>query len=162
MKYAMTVVWNEAIKFVALLALFLMLNKTYEFLFCFAILISIRIFSGGLHFESNFACFIASIVFFCIIILYLPFLFAVTTGVSIILMLISICIIFICSPVPSPNRPIISKKRKRHLRYLSVFFTLAWIFILYKFIHDYTFFECGIWTISLQAFQLLIGKEENQ
>jgi accessory gene regulator B len=77
-------------------------------------------------------------------------------------MLISICIIFICSPVPSPNRPIISKKRKRHLRYLSVFFTLAWIFILYKFIHDYTFFECGIWTISLQAFQLLIGKEENQ
>lgn len=51
MKYAMTVVWNEVIKLAALLALFFMLNKTYEFLFCFSILLSIRTFSGGLHFE---------------------------------------------------------------------------------------------------------------
>lgn len=54
------------------------------------------------------------------------------------------------------------QKKRRNLKYLSVFFTLAWIFILYTFIHDHTLFECGIWTISLQAFQLLIGKECNQ
>jgi accessory gene regulator B len=155
----MTVVWNEAIKFAALLALFLLLNKIHEFLLCVSILLSIRIFSGGLHFESNFTCFIASAVFFCIIIVYLPFLFTVTTVISIFLMLVSILVIFICSPAPSPNRPIISEKRRRNFKYLSVLFTLAWIFILYTFIHDVDFFECGIWTISLQAFQLFIGKE---
>ncbi|MDK2810956.1 MAG: accessory regulator [Petroclostridium sp.] len=111
MKYAMTVVWNEVIKLAALLALFFMLNKTYEFLFCFSILLSIRTFSGGLHFENNFACFAASAVFFCIVILYLPFLFTVTIGISIILMIISTGIISIYSPTPSPNRPIINKKK---------------------------------------------------
>ncbi|WP_242965183.1 accessory gene regulator ArgB-like protein [Petroclostridium xylanilyticum] len=159
MKYAMTVMWYEVIKFVALLALFIILNKTYEFLLCISILFSIRIFSGGLHFESNFACFVSSAVFFCIIILYLPLLFTVSTGVGIVLMLISTSVVSIYSPMPSPNRPVISKKRRQTLKYLSVFFTLAWIFILYKFIHDHTFFEYGIWTISVQAFQLIIGKE---
>ncbi|WHH57661.1 accessory gene regulator B family protein [Petroclostridium sp. X23] len=89
MKYAMTVVWNEAIKFAALLALFSLLNKIHEFLLCVSILLSIRIFSGGLHFESNFTCFIVSTVFFCIIMVYFPFLFTVTTVIGIFLMLVT-------------------------------------------------------------------------
>ncbi|WP_334292679.1 accessory gene regulator B family protein [Geosporobacter ferrireducens] len=164
MKYAMRVIWNEGLKFVILLSLFTMLNKMYLFLFCLSLLLSIRAFSGGLHFESSFLCLIVSLSFFSLAILILPYLLPMPLPLAILLILISIIVICCYSPMPSRFRPISNQKRKRILKYLSLFFTLLWIYILFKFVftYDKTFFECGIWTIGLQAFQLLIGRRGYQ
>ncbi|SNS83043.1 accessory gene regulator B [Anaerovirgula multivorans] len=162
MKYAMRVIWNEFTKFIILLLFFFTLNKASLFFFSLALLLSIRLFSGGLHFQSGLLCFVVSFGFFSLAILILPHLFTMTISKALILTLISIILIYDHSPQPSSFRPILNKKRKRMLRYLSLFSTLLWTFILFKFVlaYNHNFFECGIWTICLQAFQLFIGRGE--
>lgn len=164
MKYAMTVIWNELIKFVLLLTLFFILNKVDIFLFCLGLLMPIRIFSGGLHFKSTLVCFMVSLSFFTLAILIFPYLISMTKNLALLLMLISTLIIYHYSPMPSKFRPILNKKRKVILKHLSLFFTLLGAFLLFKLIFTYNknFFECGIWIICLQALQLLIGKEVHQ
>ncbi|AKL95834.1 accessory gene regulator B [Clostridium aceticum] len=164
MKYAMKVIWSELEKFIIFLLFFVVLNKVPLFLFSFAVLLSIRSFSGGLHFENNLPCFITSFGFFSLTVFILPHLFTMTIHTALILTLVSIIIISYRSPRPSSFRPILNKKRKRILKYLSLFSTLLWIFVLFKFllIYNKTFFACGIWSIFLQASQLSIGKEEKQ
>ncbi|MBU5675012.1 accessory gene regulator B family protein [Alkaliphilus sp. MSJ-5] len=161
MKYAMNVIWNEIIKFALLMIIFGLLNKLNLFLFCTTLLLPIRIFSGGVHFKRRIPCFIGSLSCFALAILIFPSILNMTVKMAVILMLISIIIVYIYSPISSSFRPILNEKRKRVLNYLSVFFTLICVFILFKFalLYNKAFFECGIWTISLQAFQLIIGKE---
>lgn len=163
MKYAKHVIWNELVKFLALLIIFKLSSKLDLFLFCIALLLPIRIFSGGLHFKNTLSCFIASLIFFSLAILILPRLFSMTVTIGKILMLISTVIIYVHSPIPSSFRPILNEKRKQNLKYISVFFTLLSIFILFKFTltNNKVFFESGIWVISIQAFQLILGKELN-
>jgi len=164
MKYAMTVIWNELVKFVVLLIFFSLFCKVYLFLFCLCLLLPIRIFSGGLHFESGLVCFMVSICFFSLAILVLPCLFNMTINIAITLMLASVLIIYHYSPMPSRLRPILNKKRKGILKLLSLFYTLLCVFLLFKFVIAYSkvFFVSGIWTISLQALQLLLRKEVHQ
>ncbi|ABR46341.1 Accessory gene regulator B [Alkaliphilus metalliredigens QYMF] len=161
MKYAMTVIWNEIVKFIILLIIFSVLDKRNLFLFSLCLLLPIRTFSGGLHFKSSFICFVTSLMFFLLSVVILPNLFTMNINLTIIFITVSILIIYIYSPIPSSFRPILDKKRKRFLKYLSVFFTILSTFILFTFALTYNkaFFECGIWTICMQAFQLMLGKE---
>ncbi|WP_242661339.1 accessory gene regulator ArgB-like protein [Alkaliphilus metalliredigens] len=162
MKYAMKVIWNEGVKFIVLLLFFVVLDQLPSFLFSLSILLSIRVFSGGLHFQSGLLCFMVSLGFFSLAVLILPHFFPMTLHIAPILTLLSAIVIYYHSPKPSIFRPIFNKKRKRTLKYLSLFSTLLWFFLLFRFVlpNNQNFFECGIWTISLQAFQLSIGKNQ--
>ena len=57
MRYAMVVFTNEFIKLVLLFWIFQWLGYKQLFLFSFIVLVSIRVFAGGIHCESNIACF---------------------------------------------------------------------------------------------------------
>lgn len=161
MKYAMNVLWNEVVKFLILMVIFQFLNCLDLFLFCTALLLPIRIFSGGAHFKKQIPCFVGSFVFYALAILILPKLIHMNLYFAIILMVLSLIIIYIYSPIASSFRPILNEKRKRSLKYTSVFFTLLGAFVLFQFTLPYNriFFESGIWIIVVQAFQLILGKE---
>lgn len=160
MKYSMQVIWNEVTKLIILLFLFMLLDKVNLFIFSVGILFSIRVLSGGLHFKGSLICLMATLCFFSLVLLVLPNLIVLSLNLAIVLMAISTIIIYSFSPIPSSFRPIVNQKRKRTLKYLSAFTTLIWILILFKFVFLYNkdFFDCGIWTITIQAFQLIIGK----
>lgn len=159
MRYGMTVLFNETYKIIGLFIIFKAFNLLNLFLFSFFILLSIRAFSGGLHFESNITCFFTTFVFFILTVVILPKII-LTTAPAIILGVISFCIIYIYSPIPSSFRPIHNEKRRLSLKYLSVFFTLSWLVVLFTSIHLTSFFACGIWTIFLQGVQLLLAKKQ--
>ncbi len=106
MKYAMTVLWNELVKFIMLLIIFSVLDKRNLFLFSLCLLFPIRTFSGGLHFKSSFTCFIMSLIFFLLPIVVLPNLFTMDINLAVIIMTVSTLIIYIYSPIASSFRPI--------------------------------------------------------
>ena len=106
MKYAMTVIWYELLKFILLLVLFFILNKADVFLFSLCLLVPIRIFSGGLHFKNTSVCFIVSLSFFTLAILVIQYLISMTITLAIILTIVSTLIIYSYSPIPSKFRPI--------------------------------------------------------
>ncbi|GMQ64742.1 hypothetical protein AN2V17_39800 [Vallitalea sp. AN17-2] len=59
--------------------------------------------------------------------------------------------------MPSKHRPIKNKKIKNKYKFLATFFTVAIYSALLLTNIDPTFKAIGLWTINLQAIQLLIG-----
>ena len=156
MRYAMTVLFNESIKLILLFLIFRFLGYQSLFLFSFMVLVSIRIFAGGIHCEKNISCFVASLIFFLLSVIILPqYLITIAPKILILISVTSVLFIIFLAPLPSPQRPIQSEKRKKRLQGLAIFFTLFWQGILWFFIQDPVFFSCGIWTIFLQSIQLL-------
>lgn len=155
MRYGMEVILNEMIKIAILTALFTILNKLNYFLISLVILITIRCFSGGLHFHSNFSCLLFSIIFLTAAAyspIYLPVGFLRYRYLA---MVLSIGAIGALSPIASINRPIRSKRKQRTLKFTAVLFTVFWTYILLFKIQDPGVISCGITTIMLQALQLI-------
>lgn len=153
--YILIVILDEFTKLLILFILFLLTGKLNLFLYSLFILSTIRIFSGGTHFNNSISCLIFSICFFILAVFIFPLL-SLTRVHYIILSAASLIIIALRSPMPSPMRPIKNMKRRYYLKILSILFTLIWLYILFFIIKNEVLFKCGIGTILLQALQLLI------
>lgn len=152
--YILRVILDECFKLIGLFILFLLIGKINLFVYSLCILSTIRVFSGGTHFNSSLGCFLFTAVFFSISTILFPFL-NLTMIHYIIFSIISIVLITIKSPIPSPMRPIKSKKRRCYLKILSIFSSLLWLYILFFIIKDENLVKCGIGTILLQGLQLI-------
>lgn len=153
--YALNVILQESIKLILLFAIFIIINKLNLFLFSLSILISIRTFSGGFHFESNIKCFFVSLIFFLLSCSLSQVAINVPISYYHIAALLSIIIIAIGAPKPSKNRPIRSIKRKQNLKILSIIFTILWYYILFFYVKNSYLLKCGMLTIIMQSVQLL-------
>jgi|GEM_PF-869140 len=116
MIYGMTVLSNELIKIIILIIFFKLIGHLPLFLFSFCILMSIRTYSGGLHFENSIACFFFSLVFFLLSVVILPKFFLLNFYHGLIIGLSGVLILSLNSPRPSALRPIINKKKKENLQ----------------------------------------------
>ena len=91
-KYGLEVFKNEFIKLVILTALFLALDQLVPFLFAVAVLLPVRIFSGGLHMSGNISCFIFSLCFFMVSIELFPMLDLNMVSVTVFVVCSFVCI----------------------------------------------------------------------
>ena len=64
--YALAVLLGESAKLIILYILFFFLGMLDFLIFSLIILITLRSFSGGIHFDSNFMCLIFTMLFFLI------------------------------------------------------------------------------------------------
>jgi len=157
-QYALTAIFNDLSKFIVLLILFSLIGKERYFIFSSIILLSIRGFSGGVHFDTTIKCFAFTALIFIITSIIAPFYFRTFYVVYYIVAALSLLIITIKSPSPSVNRPIRSEKRRQRLKVLATLFTAAWVVVLFYCVKDVELFNCGLSAIVLQAIQLLIPK----
>ena len=158
--YALAVLLGESAKLIILYILFFFLGMLDFLIFSLIILITLRSFSGGIHFDSNFMCLIFTMLFFLITSYIVPKIHFNISNTSYIFGIISFLIICIKSPRPSHRRPIIKEKRRRILKNLSIFSASIWIFVLFVYIKDIQLLNCGIATIFLLSVQLLYEKKE--
>lgn len=158
--YSIQTILSETFKIVILIILFLVLGKINYFLFSMAILFSIRIFSGGCHSNTTIKCLLWSSLFFLITSLIGPFIPKLNILVYYTAALFSITVIFIKSPCPNKNRPIKIQKRRWYYKFISTFFMIFWLIILFFFIKNSTYLNCGFLTILLQILQLIPKKKE--
>lgn len=157
--YAIETILNEAFKILILLILFSALGKLRYFNFSIIILLSIRIFSGGLHSKTFLGCLLWTTLFFTTTSIVAPIIPKVSIGIYYLISLFNLSVIITKSPYPNPNRPIKSKKRRQVLKILAIFFTIFWIIALLFFTNDISYLNCGIFTILLQSLQLLYIKK---
>ncbi|WP_339365368.1 accessory gene regulator ArgB-like protein [Vallitalea maricola] len=158
MRYGIYVLYSEFVKLAILTIFFSLIGMLNEFLFALVILLLIRPYSGGIHFNSFMGCFLFTIGFFILNVAILPSLNYINNpSIYIVLFPINLLIIFLCSPMPSKHRPIKNKKIKNKYKFLATFFTVAIYSALLLTNIDPTFKAIGLWTINLQAIQLLIG-----
>jgi accessory gene regulator B len=153
--YGLKIVLGESFKLIIIVCIFLAIGMLKYFLFSLIILMSIRIFAGGLHFNTTLKCLVFTMAFFIVTSYIAPNISLSNYNIYSLLGLLILIIISIRAPETNPNRPIKDKKRRGILKCLSIFFTLIWFFILIFHIKNIKLINCGISTLLLQAIQLL-------
>lgn len=129
-----------------------------EFLFALVILLLIRPYSGGIHFDSFMGCFLFTIGFFILNVAILPSLHYLNNpSIFMAIFPISSLIIYLYSPMPSKHRPINNKKIKYKYKYIATFSAVTIYLSLLVIDINPEFRAIGLFTINLQAIQLLIG-----
>lgn len=161
-QYALASIINDVSKFLILIVFFSIINRENYFLHSLIILLSIRIFSGGIHFQSYNKCLCFTFCIFLITSIIAPILPSLGLEINYVIISFSIAVIAWKAPSQSVNRPIRSEKRRCRLKILAIFFTLTWSYILFFHIRSTALFNCGMSSIFLQALQLLVGSKSSK
>lgn len=155
-KYSLSVISSELLKFIGLSLLFLGFRLYKYFIFSFIIVLLARIFSGGIHFYKRFQCFLFSLLFFICSIIFLPKITLNYYGYILIWILCTI-IILTCAPIFSKYRQFLNKKKLK-FKLVSLISTTVCFIILFAFFYNTFYFKCGIWTLLLQNLQLFYAE----
>lgn len=155
-KYGLEVILNELLKLVVLLMIFASLKSLDVLLFSLVILIPIRIFSGGIHFESNTKCLIFTTIFFLLILACYP-LVPLKNPIIYFISFLSLTLITIFSPAANEFRPNVAKKNRAKYKILAFVITSSFLLMLYLLIENQKYFAVGYITIMLQTTQLIIN-----
>jgi accessory gene regulator B len=159
-QYALTTILNEFFKIIILIVLFSIIGNLNYLLFSMIILLSTRLFSGGLHAKTLLGCLMWTTLFFTLTSIIAPLLPKLSPSIYYILSLLNLAITIIKSPYPNLKRPIKNKKRKQYLKILAISFSMFWTYVLLFYINSSPFLNCGITTILLQSSQLIYTKRE--
>lgn len=156
-KYSLEFLYNDFSKALLLFIFFTIVGHPLDFLYAGLILLTMRIFTGGLHFKSYGGCLLFSLLFF-ITAIYLKNSFMLQSYMIILIYIFSCLTIIGFAPIISKTRPQYSDSRKKRFKILGlVIFTIY--FALYLFVNKYhPFLIYGIWVMALQSIQILIAK----
>lgn len=153
MEYGLAVLKNEGIKLILLSSLYLILGMEGIFIFCAAVLIPLRLFSGGLHMKTNVGCFLFSFIFFLLAIVVLPKLL-LSKNVYRWLLIISGFVVCLLPPVAVSSKPIVSRKKSIRCKMRAILYCIILVATLFLIEGFSRLYFCGVWTLSLQALQL--------
>ncbi|WFA09982.1 accessory gene regulator B family protein [Tissierella sp. Yu-01] len=155
LKYTLDVLFTDVSKLLILFVIFHILGVSKDFIYSVLALLTIRPFTGGLHFKTYTTCFIFTFFFFSIAIILNNI---ISLGYSAIYLMIFSCIVVLSiAPIIHKNRPGYSNHKKRHFKYLALSVVLLHL-ILYLIAMANPYLNISIWVITLQSIQLLIRK----
>lgn len=159
-QYSLTTILNEVFKIIILIILFSVIGNLNYLLFSMIILLSIRLFSGGLHAKTLLGCLTWTTLFFTLTSIIAPLLPKLNPFTYYTLSLLNLVVILVQAPYPNEKRPIKKKKRKQYLKILAASFSIFWTYILLFKVYDSTYLNCGMATILLQSSQLIYIRKE--
>ena len=138
-QYSLITILNEIFKIITLIILFKSIGKLNYLLFSMIILLSIRLFSGGIHAKTLFSCLMWTTLLFTLTSVIAPLIPELSPCIYYLLSLLNLTVIIIQAPYPNSKRPIKKKKRKLYLKILAVSFSIFWTYILLFYINNSTY-----------------------
>jgi|GEM_PF-1198182 len=158
MEYGLTCFFDEVTKIIPYYIIFYLFSLQQYYVVVFVFFCPIRLFSGGFHAKTYWGCFFISFVTICVIILIGKYItmYIVT---SILVLIISVLLIYIFSPVDNINKRIKSKERRKKLKYCSVVTTFLLSGLCYV-IPD-RFFTTAVLSVFIAVLMMMIGKINN-
>lgn len=155
LNYTLTVFFYEISKFIILAIVFSAAGLFQEYLVSILVLMPIRIFSGGIHFNHYTSCFLFTSAFFTAPILLQSV--SVTEPVRLGILVLCLLTTFLIGPVTSQKRPPITYKRYTMFRLISSGLLLIYIFLLEVF-RVLPYENICFWVIILQTIQLICAR----
>ncbi|OOM69977.1 putative AgrB-like protein [Clostridium puniceum] len=150
--YSLQVIFGDSIKLTTIFLIFLCLKQLPLFFLSFTILISTRPLGGGLHCKTFTECFIVSIIYFTLVLIFSILSPKFSLYFYVIFFIISFIIILRYAPCPNTKRPIKNKERLKTLSLLSLTF---WMILFFKFT-NLQICNCIFGSLFLQILQLII------
>ena len=150
--YAIEAIFSESSKIIILLTISVPFHCVDQTIVITLVLLSIRCYSGGLHFSHYSSCLGFSLLFYAITILLARFPLS-DTGIALGLVL-SLSVFTLTGPITSVMRPTLSaaefRKYTHHTTLVLLFYSvvlISWETLPYR--------KVVYWVIVLQIFQLL-------
>jgi accessory gene regulator B len=157
-QYGLSILLSEGIKFVFLILFFNLIHSQMYFYFSLMILMSTRVFSGGVHLKGTLNCLILTTFMFIWTSILAPFtprlpeLFYILVGVT------CLVIILVRAPICSVIRPIKDNRKKLQYKFAAAFSVTLWTIILMN-LESTPYVNCGFSTIFIQSIQLVLVKK---
>lgn len=156
LRYSLELVIGEVSKFLILLSIFSVLGRRNDFIYSALSLLIIRLFMGGLHFDTYYGCLLFSSFFFYISI-FLKNSISLSFKSVIVLFVFSLLTTVIFTPICGKSRPDYSYKKKLQFKLISTLLIFVH-FLIYFFTHKNPYLINSVWVIALQSFQILLAK----
>ena len=156
-KYAWEVIKSETVKCMIMLAIFMLLHSVGLYVAGLLFLLPLRAVSGGLHFKHESSCLMFSILTMVLGLIVFPEYIPCGAWIYTVMAAV-IAVIGIISPVTSPNKPIVSIRKWKHMKILSILISVIEsiaITILLEIGSDYGY--PMFWIFVIQGLQLIPG-----
>lgn len=157
-QYGLNVLLSEGIKIVFLVLFFNIIHNQQYFYFSLLILLSIRVFAGGVHVKGTLNCLILTTLLFICTSVLTPLMPRLPTVYYLLVGIVSFIIVLIRAPICSVRRPIKDNKKKLQYKFTAALSVALWIIILFYF-KSTPYINCGFSTILIQNIQLVLVKK---
>lgn len=155
LSYTFYVFVYEISKFLILGIAFSLLGLWHEYVISLLALMPVRVFSGGIHFNHYYSCFLFTASFFVVAVLMnavsLPY------PAQPAVMLLCAGVTYFIGPVTSKKRPPIQFGRYQAFRLVSTGLLLLW-FLWFVFVRKFPYQNICFWILFLQTIQLICAK----
>ena len=156
-RYAWEIIKSEAVKCMSMLVVFILIGKVGLYAAGLVFLLPLRAVSGGIHFRHESSCLVFSLMTMVLGLIVFPeyipcgsWIYAAAAAVIVMMSIIS--------PVASPNKPIVSIRKWKRMKLLSVLISvteMAVIILLIRIGNNYGY--PMFWIVTIQGLQLMPG-----
>jgi accessory gene regulator B len=157
-QYGLSILLSEGLKIIILILLFTTLHRVKYFAFSLLILLSTRVFAGGIHVKGTLHCLILTTLLFLGTSVLAPQIPALPAACYVLIGLICIMIVLFRAPVCSIQRPIKDKKTMKQYKLTAVLSAALWAAVL-LLIQSTSLVNCGFSTLLLQSMQLVLARK---
>ncbi|MFL0246115.1 accessory gene regulator B family protein [Candidatus Clostridium stratigraminis] len=158
-QYGLSIFLSEGFKIVSLILLFNFIHYEKYFYFSLLILMSIRVFAGGVHVKGTLNCLILTIMLFMCTSVLAPSLPRLPIVCYLFVGTFGLVTVLVRAPICSVRSPIKDAKKKLQYKLTAALFVLFWT-ILLLFLDSTYYINCGFCTILMQNTQLLLVKKK--
>jgi len=156
-QYAWDIVRSESLKCIIILIVFMILNKIDLCIAGLLFLLPLRAVSGGLHFEREISCLIFSLLTMVLGLIVFPeyipcgsWIYLAATAVIVMMGIIS--------PVTSPNKPIVSIRKWKRMKLMTILISVMEIVVIAVLINKGSSYGYPLfWIFVIQGLQLIPG-----
>jgi accessory gene regulator B len=157
-QYGLSILLNEGFKILFLVLFFNVIHNQKFFYFSLLILLSTRIFAGGVHLKGTLNCLIVTTFLFICTSILAPLMPRFPTTYYLLVGIVSFIIVLVRAPICSVRRPIKSNKKKLQYKFIAALSVALWSIILLS-LENSLYINCGFSTILLQNIQLVLVKK---
>ncbi|MTK10706.1 MAG: accessory gene regulator B family protein [Clostridiaceae bacterium] len=157
-QYGLSVLLSEGFKFVFLILFFNIIHRQNLFYFSLLILLSTRVFAGGVHLKGTLNCLLLTVLILIFTSVLAPLIPRLPIVYYVLISIVSFAIVLVRAPICSVRRPIKDNKKKLQYKLIATLSVALWTIIL-LFLQSTPYVNCGFCTILIQSVQLVLTKK---
>jgi accessory gene regulator B len=156
--YGLSILLSEGFKIVFLVLFFNIIHNQKYFYFSLLVLLSTRVFAGGIHLKGTLNCLLLTTAMFISTSVIAPLIPRLPAVYYLLVGIVSFVIVVVRAPICSVRRPIKDNKKKLQYKFTAALSVALWTVILLS-LESTPYVNIGFSTILVQNIQLVLVKK---
>lgn len=156
-RYAWEIIKSEAVKCMSMLVIFMLIGKVGLYAAGLVFLLPLRAVSGGIHFRHESSCLVFSLMTMVLGLIVFPEYIPCGPWVYLAAAVV-IVMMGIISPVASPNKPIVSIRKWKRMKLMTILISVIDVIVIAMLINKGNSYGYPLfWIFVIQGLQLIPG-----